>query len=204
MNFETKPFDDYGAITLDKLKDQTNSLLNLVTEELRPLTVTMKNGKEFLLFPRELLDPLYDQDFRVILLSAMRYSLGRWTYMPQVVVDYIRRYIRLLDDKFLALAVNNIRRHLEDYGEHEPNPNLWQGLLETLEARQRDKATHTEKPARLCPACGMPLEIMSMADNQHRPGGFDVIAHCENCLSDYEWFREKDGDDSEMKRYFFG
>lgn len=204
MNFETKPFDDYESITLDELKDQTNSLLNLVTEDLRPLTVTMKNGKEFLLFPWELLDPLYDQDFRVILLSAMRYSIGRWTYMPQVVVDYIRRYIRLLDDKFLALAINDIRRHIEDYGEQEPNPNLWQELLEALEARQRDKATHAEKPARPCPACGKPLEIMSMADNQHRPGGFDVIAHCGNCLSDYEWFRDKHGDDSEMKRYFFG
>lgn len=56
MNFETPPFDDYESITLDELKDKTNSLLNLVTEELRPLTVTMKNGKEFLLFPRELLD----------------------------------------------------------------------------------------------------------------------------------------------------
>lgn len=204
MKFETKPFDDYESITLNELKDKTNSLLNLVTEELRPLTVTMKNGKEFLLFPRELLEPLYDQDFRVILLSAMRYSMGRWTYMPQVVADYIKRYIRLLDDKFLALAVNDIRCHLEYYGEHEPNPNLWQGLLVTLEAQQRDKATYAEKSARLCPACGNSLEIMSMADNQYRPGGFDVIAHCENCLSDYEWFRDKHGDDSDMKRYFFG
>ena len=166
------------------------------------MTVAMKNGKEFLLFPRELLDPLYNQDFRVIL-SAMRYSMCRWTYMPQVVADYIRRYIRLLDDKFLVLAANNIRRHLEDYGEHEPNPNLWQGLLVTLEARRRDKATHTEKAARLCPECGKPLQIMSMADNQHRPGGFDVVTHCGNCLSNYEWFRDKHGDDSEMKRYFF-
>lgn len=115
MKFETKPFDDYESITLNELKDKTNSLLNLVTEELRPLTVTMKNGKEFLLFPRELLEPLYDQDFRAILLSAKRYSMGRWTYMPQVVADYIKRYVRLLDDKFLALAVNDIRRHLEDY-----------------------------------------------------------------------------------------
>lgn len=45
---------------------------------------------------------------------------------------------------------------------------------------------------------------MSMADNQHNLGGFDVIAHCGNCLSDYEWLRDKHGDDSEMKRYFFG
>lgn len=115
--------------------------------------------------------------------------------MPQVVVDCIRRYILPLDDKFLALAVNDIRRHLEDYGEHEPNPNLWQGLLATLEARQRGKATHAAKPTRPCPACGMPLEIMSMVDNQHRPGGFDVIARCWNRDPDYEWFRDKDGND---------
>lgn len=137
MNFETKPFEDYEPIHFNELKDQTNSLLDLTTEELRPRTLTMKNGKEFLLFPRELLDPLYDQDFRMVLLSAMRYSMGRWTYTPQVVVDYIRRYIRLLDNKFLTLAINDIRSHLEDYGAHEPNPNLWQELLTTLEARQR-------------------------------------------------------------------
>lgn len=55
MNFEVKPFDEYASITLNDLKDQTNSLLNLVTEEQRPLRVTMKNGKEFLMFPRDLL-----------------------------------------------------------------------------------------------------------------------------------------------------
>ena len=45
MNFEVKPFDEYESITLSDLKDQTNSLLNLVTEDLRPLRVSMKNGK---------------------------------------------------------------------------------------------------------------------------------------------------------------
>ena len=49
--------------------------------------------------------------------------------MPVVVANYIKRHIRLLDDKFLVLAADDIRRHLEDYAEHEPNPNLWQGLL---------------------------------------------------------------------------
>ena len=43
---------------------------------------------------------------------------------------------------------------------------------------------------------------MSIADNQHSPGGFDVIAHCRNCLSDYEWFCDKDGGVSDMKQYF--
>ncbi len=52
MNYEVNPFQDYESITVDELKDQANSLLNLVTEERRPLRVFMNNGKEFLLSPR--------------------------------------------------------------------------------------------------------------------------------------------------------
>ena len=129
MNYEVNPFQDYESITIDELKDQANSLLNLVTEEQRPLRVCMNNGKEFLLFPQDLLAPICDSDFRLILLSAMRYAMGRNTCMPVVVSDYIKRHIRLLDDKFLVLAADDIRRYLEDYAEHEPNLNLWQSLL---------------------------------------------------------------------------
>lgn len=124
MNYEVNPFQDYESITIDELKDQANSLLNLVTEEQQPLRVCMNNGKEFLLCLQDLLAPICDADFRLILLSAMRYAMGRNTYMPAVVSDYIKRHIRFLDDKFLALATDDIRRHLEDYAEHEPNPNL--------------------------------------------------------------------------------
>lgn len=132
MNYEVNPFQDYESITVDELKDQANSLLNLVTEEQRPLRVCMNNGKEFLLFPQDLLAPICDSDFRLILLSAMRYAMGRNTCMPMVVADYIKRHIQLLDDKFLVLAADEIRRHLEDYAEHEPNPNLWHDLLDEL------------------------------------------------------------------------
>ena len=174
MNYEVNPFQDYESITVDELKDQANSLLNLVTEERRPLRVFMNNGKEFLLFPQDLLALICDSDFRLILLSAMRYAMGRNTCMPMVVADYIKRHIQLLDDKFLVLAADDIRRHLEDYAEHELNPNLWQGLLDALETEQRERATRKARKIRPCPACGKPLEIMSIADNQHSPGGFDV------------------------------
>lgn len=204
MNYDVKLFHDYEAITIDDLKDKTNSLLNLVAEEQRPLRVSTENGKEFLMFPRDLLAPLYDHDFRLILIAAMRYAMGRNTYMPMVVADYIKRHILLLDDKFLVLAADDIRHHFEDYGEHVPNPNLWQSLLDALEAERRDRITRPTKKIRPCPSCGKPLEIMSMADNKHSPGGFDVIAHCWSCDSDFEWFCDKDGGISEMKRYFFG
>ena len=204
MNYEVNPFQDYESITVDELKDQANSLLNLVTEERRQLRVFMNNGKEFLMFPQDLLALICDSDFRLILLSAMRYAMGRNTCMPVVISNYIKHHIQILDDKFLVLAADDIRRHLEDYAEHELNPNLWQGLLDALEIEQRERATRKARKIRPCPACGKPLEVMSIADNQHSPGGFDVIAHCQNCLADYEWFCDKNGDTSDMKQYFFG
>ena len=204
MNYESSPFQDYASISVDDLKDQANSLLNLVTEEQRPLRVFMNNGKEFFLFPQDMLAPISDSDFRLILLSAMRYAMRRKTHMSSVVADYLKRHIQLLDNKFLTLAADDIQRYLEDYAEHESNPDLWQNLLDALETEQRDRATRQARKIRPCPACGKSLEIMSIADSWHSPGGFDVIAHCRNCLSDYEWFCDKDGSISDMKQYFFG
>ena len=77
MNYEVNSFQNYESITIDELKDQANSLLNLVTEGQRPLRVCMNNGKEFLLCPQDLLAPICDADFRLILLSAMRYRSRR-------------------------------------------------------------------------------------------------------------------------------
>lgn len=182
MNYEASPFQDYESITIDELKDQANSLLNLVTDEQRPLRVCMNNGKEFLLCPQDLLAPICDSDFRLILLSAMRYAMGRNTYMPVVVSNYIKRHIRLLDDKFLALAADDIRRLLEDYAEHELNSNFWQGLLDALETEQRERATREVRKTRPCPVCGKPLEVMSITDNQHSPGRFDVIATAQTAI----------------------
>ena len=204
MNDESTPFQDYASISVDDLKDQANSLLNLVTEEQRTLRVFMNNGKEFFLFPQDMLAPISDSDFRLILLSAMRYAMGRKPHMPSVIADYIKRHLPHLDDKFLTLAADDIQRYLEDYAEHESNPDLWQNLLDALETEQRDRAARQARKIRPCPTCGKPLEIMSIADSWHSPGGFDVIAHCRNCLSDYEWFCDKDGSISDMKQYFFG
>ena len=76
--------------------------------------------------------------------------------MPVVVANYIKRHIRLLDDKFLVLAADDIRRHLEDYAEHELNPNLWQGLLDALETEQRERATRQARKINRAPPVGSP------------------------------------------------
>ena len=200
MNYEVNPFQDCKLVTIGELKSQTSRLLDQTTKDRQLLRVSMKDGKEFLLFPQELLAPLCDNDFRLIVLSAMRYAMGRNTYMPLVVTDYIKRHIRLLDNKFLALAANDIRRHFEDYREYEPNTALWQNLLEALETEQSDRITRPVRESRACPVCGMPLKVVSITENEHSPNGLDVIAHCELCDSDYMWFYYKDGVMSEIEK----
>ena len=153
MNYESDTFQDYESITIDELKEQTNNLLDRVTEEQHPLRVFMNDGKVLLLFPQDLLAPICDSNFRLILLSAMRYAMDRNTYMPIVVADYIKRHRQFLDDKFLVLATDDIRRQLEDYAEHEPNPNLWQGLFDALETGQSARATRQARKIRSCPIC---------------------------------------------------
>ena len=76
--------------------------------------------------------------------------------MPMVVADYIKRHIQLLDDKFLVLAADEIRRHLEDYAEYEPNPNLWHDLLGALETEQRERATRKAKKSDCAQPAGSP------------------------------------------------
>ena len=124
--------------------------------------------------------------------------------MPVVVSNYIKRHIQLLDDKFLVLTTGNISRNLEDYAEHEPNSNLWRSLLDALETGQRELATRKARKSRPRPTCGKSLEIMRITDSRHSPGCFDVIVHCQNCHSDFEWFCDKDGGVSDVKQYFFG
>lgn len=204
INYESISFQDYESITVDELKEQTNSLLNLVTEEQRPLRVFMNDGKALLLFPQDLLAPICDSDFRLILLSAMRYAMERNTYMPVVVANYIKRHRQFLDGKFLVLVTDDIRRHIEDYAEYDPNANLWHNLLDALKAEQEERATRQARKIRPCPVCGEPLEVTSITDNRHSPGGFDVIARCQNCRSNYKWFCDKDGGVTDMKEHFFG
>lgn len=88
--------------------------------------------------------------------------------------------------------------------EYDPNANLWHNLLDALKAEQEECATRQARKIRPCPVCGEPLEVTSITDNRHSPGGFDVIARCQNCRSNYKWFCDKDGGVTDMKEHFFG
>lgn len=49
-----------------------------------------------------------DDNFQTILICAVRYSLGRRTYMPHLVMDYIAPIVPLLSDRTLGVIERDI------------------------------------------------------------------------------------------------
>lgn len=52
-----------------------------------------------------------DEWFETILVCAVRYSLGRTSYMPSLVYDYIKPLLPKLSDKFLSIGERDIMNY---------------------------------------------------------------------------------------------
>ena len=52
-----------------------------------------------------------DKNFETILLCAVRYAIGRRTYIPSRVIDYITPLLPYLSEDVLKLIVNEIIEH---------------------------------------------------------------------------------------------
>ena len=52
-----------------------------------------------------------NKDFETILLCAVRYAIGRKSYMPSLIIDYITPLLPYLSEDVLKLIVNEIVQH---------------------------------------------------------------------------------------------
>ena len=55
------------------------------------------------------------RDFELMMISAMRYALGRATYMPSITIDYIRMLMSRLSANTLHVMERDIREEVERY-----------------------------------------------------------------------------------------
>lgn len=75
-----------------------------------------------------------DENFQEILVSAVRYALGRMTYIVGLTVDYIMPMIRNLDLKYINIMIDDIDRQRE-YG-MDMDKDEWMKLLGQLRAER--------------------------------------------------------------------
>ena len=106
------------------------------------LPLHSRKGSTGLLFSVKILAPILDEGLRHIVLAAIRYSLGRYTYMPSVTVEFTCRNLSCLDAATRSAAVAAISAHLSRYGEQEPYPRVWHSLSRVLtsgEIKEEDR-----------------------------------------------------------------
>lgn len=92
---------------------------------------------------RILIDP-FDDDFGTVLVCAVRYALGRCTYMPRLVIDFIKPHLPKLDDKALWCFVKDIEG-APSLGHEQIDKPLWLYFLADVKAEQERRKTN-ERP----------------------------------------------------------
>ena len=98
-----QPLDTMERITRQKLCNSFDNVLNRVGMEDMGFVILDDEGKDrYVLCPAHWMDYCFDDDFGCIINGALRYSINRHTYMPGVVVDFIRKYINVLDTKTIS------------------------------------------------------------------------------------------------------
>lgn len=82
------------------------------------------------------------QDFELMMISALRYAIGRYTYMPRVTIDYIRYLIPQLSSNTLFVMKRDITEEIERYQRMERELYMvdeWQKLAEDMNMEYEKK-----------------------------------------------------------------
>ena len=81
---------------------------------------------------------LSDDDFGLVLNAAVRYSIGRQTYMPSVVIGFITPLLPYLNNKTLHCFDQDVveAKYYGGYGNENLDKPYWMRFLEAVRAEE--------------------------------------------------------------------
>ena len=129
--------ENMERISRQHLCDNLDSILETVSRENIGFVITDAGKDDLVLCPASWLSPLASEGFGCIVNSAVRYSIGRDTYMPDVAVQFILDHMNLLDLRTVTVIYRDIQKALEN--ENLPHRETWVSLMYTLETRLKRK-----------------------------------------------------------------
>lgn len=129
--------ENMERISRQHLCDNLDSILETVSRESIGFVITDAGKDDLVLCPASWLSPLASEGFGCIVNSAVRYSLGRDTYMPDVAVQFILEHMKLLDIRTVTVMYRDIQKALED--ENLPHRETWVSLMYALETHLKRK-----------------------------------------------------------------
>ena len=129
--------ENMERISRQHLCDNLDSILETVSRESIGFVITDAGKDDLVLCPASWLSPLTSEGFGCIVNSAVRYSLGRDTYMPDVAVQFILDHMNLLDLRTVTVMCRDIQKALEN--ENLPHRETWVSLMYALETHLKRK-----------------------------------------------------------------
>lgn len=132
INF-LQPVETMKRVSREELADRLDDLLETVNQDNVGFVITNEGKDDLVLCPAKWFDVYYDDDFGCIINSAVRYSLGRSSYMPSTTVKFVLKYLMVLDVRTITVMIEDIERDLVD--EKLPYRDTWLSLKYALEDR---------------------------------------------------------------------
>ena len=127
------PVDEMEHITRKELSEKFDEILDRIDNENIGFIISDCQAKDVVLCPAHWITFQLDDDFGCIINSAVRYAIGRHTYMPGVVCNFVRKYINILDMKTIEVMIEDINQELKLGIDQE---SLWIGLRGKLIERK--------------------------------------------------------------------
>lgn len=133
-----QPTEEMKRITRQELADHFDEILETIEKEDVGFIIEDPAGKnDVILCPAHWYNFCFDDSFGCIVNSALRYAVGRQSYMPSVVRNFIRKYKNVLDEKTIAVAIRDIENALH-HGEPD-DAEEWKKLRDELQKRLHEK-----------------------------------------------------------------
>ena len=128
-----QPIETMQRISREELAEKLDELLDIVAKDNVGFVITDQGKDDLVLCPANWFNIYYDNDFGCIINSAVRYSLGRSSYMPSTTVRFVLRNLMVLDTRTIVVMIRDIDREIAD--EKLPYRDDWLSLKIALEDR---------------------------------------------------------------------
>lgn len=120
--------ENMRTITRSDLRQSFSHVLDQVDKEKEAVLITGRQKKSLVLCPAEWFYPHADEEFGMIVTCAIRYAIGRMTYMPSIVCEFTLRNLSMLDDKTIDIIIRDIMETLERSQGKLADSELWLNL----------------------------------------------------------------------------
>ena len=124
------------------LAEHLDDYIERVDNENIGFVITDDGKDDSILCPANWFGIVADEDLECIIGCALRYAIGRNTYMPGIVSDFIKNHIGILSENSIDNMIRDIDRELQS---DIDKADIWQSLKSDLKTRQNEIAKFQNK-----------------------------------------------------------